>query len=75
MEAAAGFVPPFVAPAARPLRFPFNLVKLLSNNLELIPEEAYRKPVVVAPGPPRMAFITGPEPVKTLLLDRPTEFP
>jgi cytochrome P450 len=72
---AQGFVPPFVAPAARPLRFPFNLVKLLGNNLELIPEEAYRKPIVLAPGPPRMAFITGPEAVKTLLLDRPSEFP
>jgi cytochrome P450 len=72
---AVGFVPPFVAPAARPLRFPFNLLKLLGNNLELIPEEAYRKPVVVAPGPPRMAFVTGPDAVKTLLLDRPSEFP
>jgi cytochrome P450 len=74
MEAVT-FVPPFVAPAARPLRFPFNLVKLLRNNLELIPEEAYRKPVVLAPGPPRMAFITGPDAVKTVLLDRPSEFP
>jgi cytochrome P450 len=75
MEAIAGFVPPFVAPAAKPLRFPFNLIKLLGNNLELIPEAAYHKPVVFAPGPPRMAFITGPEAVKKLLLDRPTEFP
>jgi cytochrome P450 len=75
MEATAGFVPPFVAPAGRPLRFPFNLVKLLGNNLELIPEEAYHKPVVFAPGTPRMAFITGPEAVKTLLLDRSAEFP
>ena len=75
MEAVAGFVPPFVAPAARPLRFPFNLVKLLGNNLELIPEAAYHEPIVVAPGPPRMAFICGPDAVKAILLDRPTEFP
>jgi cytochrome P450 len=75
MEAAGSFVPPAVAPAAKPLHFPFNLVKLLRNNLELIPEEAYRKSVVLAPGPPRMVFLTGPEVVKTVLLDRPAEFP
>lgn len=75
MEKIGTFVPPSVTPAATPLRFPFNLIKLLRNNLELIPEEAYRKPVVLAPGPPRMAFLTGPDVVKTVLLDRPAEFP
>lgn len=69
------FVPPFVPPASKPLRLPLNLVKLLRNNLELIPEEAYQKPVVHAPGPPRMAFVTGPEAVKTILLDQPSDFP
>jgi cytochrome P450 len=69
------FYPPHVAPAAKPLRFPFNLTKLLGNNLSIIPEQAYRDPIVIAPGPPRMAFITGSELVKDLLLTRPTEFP
>ena len=69
------FYPPRVHPAARPLRFPFNLIKLLGNNLEIIPAQAYREPVVIAPGPPRMAFFTGPEWVKTLLLNRPSDFP
>jgi cytochrome P450 len=69
------FYPPPVAPAAKPLRFPFNLTKLLGNNLAIIPEHAYREPIVIAPGPPRMAFITGSELVKDLLLTRPTEFP
>ena len=46
---AAPFYPPLVKPARRPLRFPFNLLKLLHNNLELIPEAAYREPVVVSP--------------------------
>ena len=73
--AAAPFYPPHVRPAAKPLRFPSNLVKLLNNNLEVIPEQAYREPLVIAPGPPRMAFCTGPELVKTLLLTRPTDFP
>jgi cytochrome P450 len=73
---AAPFYPPHVKPCAKPLlRFPFSLVKLLRNNLEAIPEQAYRDPLVIAPGPPRMAFFTGTELVKTLLLARPAEFP
>src|SRR5262249_39538768 len=58
---AAPFYPPSVKPSARPLRFPSNLIKLLGNNLEAIPEQAYREPLVIAPGPPRMAFFTGTE--------------
>ena len=67
--------PPRVKPAARPLRFPSNLAKLLNNNVAAIPEQAYHERVVIAPGPPRMAFFTGSEAVKTLLLGRPSEFP
>jgi len=73
--AARPFYPPRVKPSAKPLRFPRNLTKLLSNNLEIIPERAYREPLVLAPGPPRIAFITGPELVKTVLLSRHSEFP
>jgi cytochrome P450 len=72
---AAAFYPPYVKPSAGPLRFAFSLAKLLRNNLEVIPEQAYREPLVIAPGPPRMAFFTGTELVKTLLLSRPAEFP
>ncbi|MFN8060452.1 MAG: cytochrome P450 [Vicinamibacterales bacterium] len=72
---AASFYPPMVKPSRRPLRFPFNLAKLLGNNLAIIPEQAYRDPVVLAPGPPRMAFFTGPDVVKELLLTRHDEFP
>jgi cytochrome P450 len=75
MTRAAPFYPPRVKPCAKPLRFPLNLAKLLNNNLEIIPEQAYREPVVIASGPPRMAFFTGTELVKILLLSRPTEFP
>jgi cytochrome P450 len=74
-HSAAPFYPPRVKPALRPLRFPFNVARLLGNNLEIIPEQAYRDPLVIAPGPPRMAFFTGTELVKTLLLTRPAEFP
>jgi cytochrome P450 len=73
--APAPFYPPLVKPARRPLRFPLNLIKLLHNNLELIPEAAYREPVVIAPGPPRLAFFTGLEAVKTLLLSQHADFP
>ena len=34
---AAAFYPPLVKPAATPLRFRFNLIKLLQNNLAIIP--------------------------------------
>ena len=67
--------PPRITPPLNGLRFPLNLVKLLRNNLELIPAQAYHEPVVVAPGPPRMAFVTGLESVKTLLFSRASEFP
>jgi cytochrome P450 len=72
---AKAFYPPYVPPSAEPLRFPFNLSRLLTNNLSIIPEQAYREPLVIAPGPPRMAFITGAELVKTVLFDRSVEFP
>ena len=69
------FCPPGVRPAAKPLRFPFNLIKLVGDNLELIPAQAYQEHVVIAPGRPRMAFFTGPEALKTLLQSRRQEFP
>jgi cytochrome P450 len=71
----AAFYPPRVSAASKPLRFPFNLMKLLSNNLELIPEAAYEKPLVIAPGPPRMAFLMDPDLVKEVLLTRASDFP
>jgi cytochrome P450 len=67
--------PPHVQPASEPLRFPRNLVKLLRNNLEIIPEQAYDEPLVIAAGPPRMAFITGPALVRTTLQTQAASFP
>jgi cytochrome P450 len=72
---AGPFYPVHVEPSAKPLRFPFNLSRLLTNNLSVIPAQAYSEPLVIAPGPPRMAFITGSELVKTLLFERPADFP
>lgn len=74
-EQDAGTYPPHVRAPTKPLRFPFNLVKLLRNNLEIIPEEAYHRPLVIAPGPPRMAFITGPELVRTIIHTQAANFP
>ena len=75
VNSAAPFYPPRVKPSAKPLRFPFNLTRLLGNNLAAIPEQAYREPVVISPGPPRMVFLTGTEAVKTLLFSGHAEFP
>src|SRR5215469_7199604 len=72
---AAPLYPPRVKPARQPLRFPLNLIKLVGDNLELIPARAYEEDVVLAPGWPRMAFFTGPEALKTLLQSRRQEFP
>jgi cytochrome P450 len=72
---AGAFYPPKIAPAPTPLSFPFNLATILRNNVAAIPADAYRKPLVLAPGPPRMAFLTGTELVKTVLLERAQEFP
>jgi cytochrome P450 len=69
------FYPPHVRPVPRPLPFPFYLPTLLGNNLAAIPAQAYERPIVLGRGPPRMAWITGPEAVKAVLLDRAHEFP
>jgi len=66
---------PNVTPAPKPLRFPFNLVKLLSNNVEIIPLQAYEQEVVVAPGPPRIAFLTGADAVEKILKTDAFDFP
>jgi cytochrome P450 len=75
LDVSAPFYPPCVRPSTKPLRFPVNLSRLLGNNLGIIPEQAYREPLVIAPGPPRIAFFTGADLVKTLLLTRPMDFP
>ncbi len=69
------FYPPAIRPATAAPRFPFYLPKLLSNNVAIIPERAFHEPLVLAPGPPRMAFFTGPEAVKAVLHSRASEFP
>ncbi len=74
-DGATPFYPPRIKPARKPLRFPHNLIKVVQNNLEIVPEQAYDEPIVIAPGPPRIAFITGPEAVKSLLHSRQSEFP
>src|SRR5262249_29191018 len=67
--------PPRVQPAKKPLRFPQNLIKIVGNNLEVVPEQAFEEPIVIAPGPPRIAFFTGPEAVRAILQTRQSEFP
>jgi cytochrome P450 len=69
------FYPPFVPPVPRPLGFPFYLPKLIGNILAAIPAQAYEEPIVLGRGPPRMAWITGADVVKAVLLERAQEFP
>src|ERR1700724_3795347 len=57
----ARLYPPRIEPARRPLRFPHILIKLLNNSLEIVPEQAYEEAVVIAPGPPRVAFLLAPK--------------
>ena len=75
VQPGAPLYPPRVKPSAKPLRFPFNLTHLLNDNLTLIPEQAYHDDIVIVPGPPRMAFISGSAVLETLLMNRPSEFP
>lgn len=67
--------PPTVSPPPAPLGFPWNLAKMVTNYLDVIPEQAYREPLVIAPGPPRMAFIACEELLKAVLLDHWEDFP
>ncbi|MEC9368855.1 MAG: cytochrome P450 [Pseudomonadota bacterium] len=67
--------PPTVSPPALPLGFPRNLAKMVSNYLDVIPEQAYHEPLVIAPGPPRMAFLACEEVLKPVLLDHWEDFP
>ena len=69
------FYPPRIPPCAKPLRFPFYLPKLVTNNLETLPAQAFEDLVVLGRGPPRLAWISGPNAVKAVLLDRAGEFP
>ena len=58
-----------------PVWFPKSLIKLLTNNLEVIPEQAYNDAIVVCNGPPRMVFFCDPELVRNILMNRNAEFP
>jgi cytochrome P450 len=70
-----GAVPAYVPPAPKALGFPGNLVRLVKNNLGIIPQAAYEQPLVMTDSFPKMAFITGPEFVETVLKRRAADFP
>ncbi len=68
-------IPAYVPPAPRALGFPANLACLVKNNLGIIPKEAYEQPLVVTKSFPKMAFITGPELVETVLKRKAADYP
>jgi len=45
VKEAPPFYPPHIKPPERPPTFPFNLIKLLRNNLEVIPARGIGSPL------------------------------
>jgi len=66
-------VPPHVAPAARPLNRLAFIARFVRNPLAVVPRSAYEEPLVFLPGG-RIAWVTGPAMVKTMLLDEREKF-
>ncbi len=74
---ASAFYPPRIVP---PARLPYNprlLLRLLTDSMLCIPEPVYREPIVVLrPWPARsIAYVTAPDLIKTVLVDRRELFP
>lgn len=77
IRAPEGFYPPRIVPPARPPASPGLLVRLLIDSIRCIPESAYHEPIVVlrpALTPP-IAYVTDPELIRIILLDRRELFP
>lgn len=73
--AAARLVPPRVQPPPRPLKGLAFLSAFLRNPLEVAPQAVYEQDLVVnSLGRAKRVWITGPELVKTVLLDEREKF-
>ena len=73
---AAVLYPPRVIPPPRPLSLPKFLISFIRNPLRVLPEAVYHEPVFqYRAGPNTITWVTAPDLVKAVLLDRREEFP
>jgi cytochrome P450 len=69
------FVPPHVVPPARAIKGIPLIVGFLRNPLEIVPQAVYEQDYVAFSGlGPRFAWVTGPDLIKTVLLDESDKF-
>lgn len=66
-------VPPRVAPPSRPLNRLAFIARFVRNPLAVVPRAAYEEDIVFLPGA-RIAWVTGPQMAKTVLLDEREKF-
>jgi len=71
----AAFVPPHVLPPARAVKGLALVAGFLRNPLEIVPQAVYQQDYVAFKGlGPRFAWVTGPDLIKTVLLDERCKF-
>src|SRR5919108_148038 len=72
----AFFSPPKVTPPPQPLSLPKFLVRFISNPLGVLPEAVYHEPIFqYRLGPNTITWVTDPDLIKAILLDRREQFP
>lgn len=67
--------PPRIVPPAKLPGRPLLFFRLLRDSLLCIPEAVYHEPIVVFRRIPRIAYVTDPGLIKTILVDRRELFP
>jgi cytochrome P450 len=73
---AAILYPPKVTPPPQPLSLPKFLVRFISNPLGVLPEAVYHEPIFqYRLGPNTITWVTDPDLIKAILLDRREQFP
>jgi cytochrome P450 len=72
----ANLYPPTVTPPRQPLSLPAFLVNFIRNPLRVVPDAVYREPIVhYRAGSNAITWVTDPNLVKAVLLDRREDFP
>ncbi len=73
---ASPFYPPFPAPPKQRPGFLGYIFGLSENALKIVPEAAYQQPLtILTDHPPHVAYVSDPDLVKIVLLDRADDFP
>jgi cytochrome P450 len=75
VQSMPAFVPPHVVPPARAIKGFALVLGFLRNPLAIVPQDAYEQDYVAFNGlGPRFAWVTGPELIKSVLLDESDKF-